>query len=272
MLSSRLNFFFLLVGLSIACAQDVVARCSRPVSVAFSLSGFQVALKDQVLLGVYPDVLKRISSKDGCEFTFSVVPRARQELMFKNGQTDLMIPAIRTTRRDESGIFVRLVYSRATLISIHSDWPAISSSQELLNAKSMRVVVVRGYDYGDEYVRILQELKKQSRLVYEADPVSAARTLKSGAAQYALMLPCILFGEIKNDPRVSDLVSKLHYDTISEIPWMESGVYLSRKSLSNADRNYLKALFENTANSALVWKLFQNYYGPEVLNLGLRPH
>ncbi|MFZ6862154.1 hypothetical protein ACO0K7_05930 [Undibacterium sp. Ji67W] len=272
MLTIRLGVYFLLFGLSIVLAQDVVARCSRPVNVAFSQSGMQVAVRGNLITGVYPEVLKRISINEDCQFNFSVVPRARQELMFKNGQTDLLIPAIRTKRRDENGVFVRLVYSRPALISIHSEWPKISTMKELLNVNSTRVVIVRGYDYGDEYVEILKELKKQERLIYEADPVSAARTLKSGAAEYALMLPCILFGEIKNDVRVSDLLARLHYDVISEIPWMESGVYVSRRSLSNADRNYLKALFENTANSALVWKYFQNYYAPEVLNLGLRPH
>ncbi|WP_423023653.1 substrate-binding periplasmic protein [Undibacterium sp. SXout20W] len=263
-------YFFIFSACS-GLFSEAHAKCTRKIHVAFSPTGLTAIAKDNEISGVYPDLLSSMANKDGCLFNFSIVPRARQELMFQNGQTDLLLPAIRTSRRDAFGTFVPLLYTRAALISIQSDLPPVSSIQDLLDRKSAKVVVVRGYDYGDVYVNLMQELMKQERLIYEANPGSVARMLKAGAAEYTLMAPYILIGEVARDARVRDLEDKLHFEILSEIPWLDSGVYLSTKTLTEQDKQSLQVLFNSAAKSGFVWKFFQNYYQSEALNLGSRP-
>ena len=50
---------------------------------------------------------------------------------------------------------------------------------------------------GNLTISALQELAKQDRLIYEADPGSVARMLKAGAADYTIIAPYILIGEIQ---------------------------------------------------------------------------
>jgi polar amino acid transport system substrate-binding protein len=119
--------------------------------------------------------------------------------------------------------------------------------------------VVRGFDYGEKYQAFLKELQKRNRLRLEADPVSVARLLKSGAADYTLMAPSIFAGSVQIDERVTDLEDKLQYQPLQELTGV-SGVYFSKKSLNAADLQVLQDIFERAANDGLIWKGFQRYY------------
>ena len=268
---TRYCCYFLIFTLCHCIMSAVHAKCSRKINVAFSPTGLTAIPSETGISGIYPSLLASTSGKEGCSFEFSVVPRTRQELMFQNGQTDLLLPAIRTVRRDAFGTFIPLLYTRAVLVSMRADLPPVASIQELIDRKTAKVVVVRGYDYGDVYINALQELAKQDRLIYEADPGSVARMLKAGAADYTIIAPYILIGEVQMDSRIRDIEDKLRYEMLPEMPWLDSGVYLSAKTLTEQDKQSLKTLFAGLLKSGAVWKYFQFYYQSEAFSLGSRP-
>lgn len=247
------------------------AACSRVINAPVAPLGFSVIVNGDSVSGIYPDIFRSLSSKETCQFHFSAVPRARLELMFENGQADILFPAIRTTKRDEHGYFIPLIYTRATLISLQSARPAIQSQQELLEQKNLKVVIVRGFDYGEAYQTIITELQKQGRLVVEADTVSAARVLKAGGAALSIMAPYIFAGAVQGDARVEDMADKLRFEALPELNWSDSGIYLSKKSLNQDDRNALQEMMERAARSGVVWKSFSRYYKADVLKEGNRP-
>ncbi|MDP1980235.1 MULTISPECIES: substrate-binding periplasmic protein [Undibacterium] len=247
------------------------AACSRVINAPVTSLGFSVIVNGDSVTGIYPDIFRSLSSKETCQFQFSAVPRARLEVMFENGQADVLFPAIRTAKRDEHGYFIPLIHTRATLISLQSARPVIRSQQELLEQKTLKVVVVRGFDYGEAYQSIITELQKQGRLIVEADTVSAARILKASIADYTIMAPYIFAGAVQGDARVEDMADKLRFDPLPELPWSDSGIYLSKKSLSQEDRNVLQEMMEKAIRSGMVWKGFSRYYKPEVLKEGNRP-
>ena len=247
------------------------AQCSRSLNVPVAPVGLSVTTVGETVGGLYPELLRGLGGKDGCTFEFSVVPRARQEAMFETGRADLLVPATRTPRRDELGVFVPMVNSRPSLISLGAARPEVHSLAELLERRELRVAVVRGYDYGETYQSLLKELTRQGRLVHAVDPVSVARMLNSGIADLTIMAPTILIGSLQGDVRVRFLLERMRYEPITELPWGESGIYLSHKSLNEADRNLLRELLERSAKSGAIWRAFQRYY--PVANLGdsIRP-
>ncbi|MFZ6770837.1 hypothetical protein ACO0LM_27590 [Undibacterium sp. Di26W] len=249
---------------------DAQAACSRTINAPVAPVGFSVIINGDNVTGIYPELFRSLSSKETCQFLFPAVPRARLELMFENGQADVLFPAIRTSKRDELGIFVPMIHTRSTLISLQSARPTIRNQQELLEQKNLKVVVVRGYDYGEAYQTIVAELSRQGRLILESDPVSVARVLKANVADVAIMAPYIFAGAVQGDARVEDLSDKMRIEAIPELPWSDSGIYLSKKSLTQDDRNTLQELFERAARSGMVWKGFLRYYKPEVLKEGNR--
>ncbi|MFZ6777932.1 substrate-binding periplasmic protein [Undibacterium sp. Ji83W] len=260
-----------LFAVLLAFAAQTFAACSRVINVPVAPTGRSVIINGEQIDGIYPDMLRSLMEKEACKFALSAVPRARQELLFETGRADLLIPAGRTPKRDEHGIFIAMIYNRATIISIDGNRPAITSAQDLLDKKDLKVALVRGFDYGPAYQDIIKELTRQGRLYLDTDVVSVARLLKSGIADLTIMAPSIIAGNIMDDVRVQDMLDKLRFEPIPELPWSDSGAYISKKSLSVEDTASLKDMLEQVAKSGAVWKGFQRYYPASVLKESIRP-
>jgi polar amino acid transport system substrate-binding protein len=248
-----------------------LAECSRVVNVPIAPIGLSVFVaSDKTVGGVYPDVLRSAGAKEGCSFLFSVVPRARLDVLFEAGQADMLIPASKSPSRDAHGVFVPLIFSRATLISLASDRPAIHSAKELLEQRELKVAVVRGFDFGPAYQRLIQELAGQGRVVQDVDALSVARLMQVGAVDFTIMAPSIFVGTIQGDARTEGLLDKLRYEPLDELHWGDSGAYISKTSLSEGDQKALRNLLERSSTSGAVWKAFQRYYPPKALTGSIR--
>ena len=272
-MTSRLRRFVsrLLAALPLAAALPALADCSRDISVPVSSIGASVIVGNGTFSGIYPDLLRSLGPRVGCHFVFSSVPRARQELLFETGKADLLLPATRTPARDAHGIFVPMVGHRAVLISLQSPRPQISNAQDLLERRDLRVGVVRGYDYGDAYQAIVRDLARQGRLFTEVDATAIARLLHVGAIDITIMGPTILAGAINRETRVNGMLDRLRLEAIPELPWQQTGVYVSRSSLTPDDRAILLELLERAAKSNVVMEGFQRYHRPEILSESVRP-
>lgn len=260
-------------ALTLAClvAGAAQAACSRVLQVPLAPVGLSVLLPPQgPATGVYPELLRQLEA-EGCSFAMSAVPRARQELMFENGKSDLLLPASRTPRREEFGEFVPLIQARAMMIALNSDRRLPGSLRALAQASELRVVLVRGFDYGEAYQGLLKELLRQGRLRLEVDPVAVARVLAAGGADVTLMAPSILVGALYGDERVTHLLGHLRMEAVDELGWNDSGAYLSRAAMNEADRRVVREALEKAARSGQVWKLFRQFYPPGSMEGSLRP-
>lgn len=249
----------------------MAAECSRSMQVPLAATGLSVVANGDLISGVYPEMLNQISLKKKCQFDLSIVPRARQEALFEAGQSDLLIPAVRTQARDQSGIFIPLIQNRPMLISLKHSGAEVSRLSDLFLMKEAKVVLVRGFDYGPAYQTFIRRLQAQGQLMFEADVFSVARTLKSGAARYTVLEPSVIAGAIEADMRLNDLHDKLNFEAVPELPWSENGVYLSKKTLSQDDLHILSRVFEQVQQQQLVWKGLQRYYRKEVIADSMRP-
>lgn len=267
---NRCRAALLIATLYALATGTVQAGCSRPMQVPVSATGQSVIIANDEINGIYPELLRSLA-KEGCEFSFMPVPRARQELLFETGKADMLVPAVRTSRRDEHGIFVPLTRSRATIIAQDARRAPFKSMYDLIERKDVRVVLVRGFDYGQPYQELLEALQQRNRLVLESDPLAVARVLKANPGDVTIMAPVILVGAIQDDARVSDLLDKLRFDPISELPWGDNGLYISKTSLSKEDSTTLLALLNRPAVASTLWKSFQTYYPANVLKESIRP-
>ena len=255
-------------GLSMGAA----AQCSRTINVPIATVGLSVFVESDksTVGGVYPDVLRSTGPKAGCDFKFSVVPRARLEALFSAGQADLLIPASKSPRRDELGLFVPLIYSRATLISLASERPTLQRVQDVLERRELKVGVVRGFDFGPAYTQLVKDLTQQGRVVQDVDALSVARLLMVGAIDLTIMSPSILVGAIHEEPKAEGLLERLRIEPLEEFTWGDSGAYISKAALSESDQNALRGLLEQSAGSGAVWKAFQKHYPAKSLTGSIR--
>ncbi|SDA81279.1 MULTISPECIES: ABC transporter substrate-binding protein [unclassified Janthinobacterium] len=257
--------------LALALPSLAGAQCSRDIHVPVSAIGASVVINGASVSGIYPDLLRSMGAKVGCNFIFSPVPRARLEAMFEAGKADMLIPASSTLRRDQHGLFIPLMGNRPLLISLQGARAPINSMQELIERRELRVALVRGYDYGASYQALAKELSSQGRLFYEVDALSVARLMQSGFIDATIMGPTILAGVAQNDARVYGLADRLRMEALPELPWGMSGVYLSRKSLTPDDQATLRELLEKAGRSGVLMEGFQRHHRQELLTLSIRP-
>ena len=247
------------------------ANCSRDIQVPVSQIGASVVGSGATVSGIYPEILRSLGAKMGCNFVFSVVPRARLEALYETGKADILIPASSTPRRDQHGLFIPLLGNRPLLISLQGAREPVSSMQELIERRELRVALVRGYDYGHPYQALAKDLSSQGRLFYEVDALSVARLMQSGFIDATIMNPTILSGAVQNDARVLGLADRLRLEALPELPWGLSGAYISRKSLTPGDQAVLRELLEKAARSGAIMESFQRSHRPERLSASIRP-
>ena len=260
----------LMAAVGIAGGAVASGRCSRDIAVPVSASGASVIVEGDRVKGIYPDLLRGLTAKSGCNFVFTVVPRARQVALFKAGQADILVPASRTPARDQLGTFVPMIGHRAMLISVAGNRAPIASAQELLERRELRVAVVRGYDYGEPYTALINELGRQGRLFTEVDIVAVARLLHAGSADVTIMGPTLMAGAIRREPRVQGLQEKLRMEAIPELPWHYSGAYISH-ALKPEDQAALREMLEKVGKSNQIMEGYLRYFRAEVLSDSVRP-
>lgn len=272
LLPRRLSLFMLpaLIGAGMGLAQ--AGGCSRTIQVPLAPVGVSVTVDGNRIGGIYPRMLERISERSGCVFKTSAVPQARLELLFASGAADLLMPAIQTPRRDELGSFIALTETRAMLVSLDQRHTQVHSLGDLLQQRGLRVAVVRGNDYGDSYQAVLRELEAQGRLYKETYPEHVARLLSAGMADVTLITPLSLVHAMRKDGRTAPLVGRLQIQALQELGWRASGVYLSKRSLSEDDRSQLASALREQFHSDEVWDAFRRHYPAELLNQSLRRH
>jgi len=256
--------------LSLHAAASALGTCSRALRAPVAPLGLSVTAENGQVGGIYPELLRAVET--GCRVEFSVVPRARQQLLFDAGKADLLVPATRTPARDEYAVFVPMVASRPVLISqaqaLHAP---VRSDAELLERRELRIAIVRGYDFGPEYRQLVDGLAAQGRLVLAADAGSVARLLDKGMADATLMNSTILLGAILADARLRGLATHLRTEPLAGLPWTEAGIYVSRRSgLSEQELHGFVDQLEALSRSGRVWSAFQRRFPPGGLNDSIR--
>lgn len=257
--------------LGIALHLPAAAGCSRHINVPAAPTGQSVTFNGAEVGGLIPDMLNQIGSKIGCTFHWSVVPRMRLETMFETGSADLLVAATQVDRRDRHGLFIPIVETRPTLISVSSERAPVRSIAELLTRRELRVALVRGYDYGAPYRDMIKTLTSQGRVYMEPDPRTVARLIAGTMADVTIMPASAFIGGLQGDARIDGLAGNLRIEPLEELPWIKTGIYLSKKSLTRADRELLAQALTASVKSGAWWQSLKRYYTPAVLNENTRP-
>jgi polar amino acid transport system substrate-binding protein len=258
-------------GAALLMAAGARAGCSRPMEVPMAAAGLSVSFDSGRSSGLYPTLLREMGGTNGCDFQMHRVPRARLQRMFESGQADLLIPASASPSRDADGEFVPLIQVRASLLTLERDKAAPRSVAELIAQPGYKLAVVRGFTFGPAYDQAIAALRAQRRLIEEPEPAGVARALRQGLAQASIMTANIFIGTLLLEADLAPLVKQLRIEPLEELGWAESGVYLSRHSLGEADRRVLRTAFAQAARSGRVWQLFTDSYPAGSLNGSIRP-
>lgn len=264
-----------LAAVALAFAGQVPALaapgCSREIIVPAAEVAPNVSVAGGVVGGMVPDMLAIVGARAGCTFRWSIVPRIRLEKMFESGTADLLVSATRLARRDRYGVFVPIVEARPMVISLQGERAPVLSMTDLAARRELRIALVRGYDYGEAYQSMIKAATAQGRLYMEPDVNTVARLIAAKMADVTIMPAGTFIGGLQGDPRVEGISSKLRIETLDDLEWIESGIYLSRQSLGEADRALLEQALTASVKTGAWWAALKKYYPPGVLHNNTRP-
>ena len=255
--------------LGVMAAGATQAGCSRTIEAPMAPVGLSVSFDGERSSGIYPTLLNELGAAIGCEFRIHRMPRARVQKMFESGQADVLVPASASPARDANGEFVPLVQVRASLITLSAD-KVPRSLAELLALRHYKLAVVRGFTFGPAYDKAIAALRAQRRLIEEPDAGGVARALRAGLAQASIMTATILVGTLIIEPELAPLLKQVQVESLEDLGWGESGVYLSRHTLSEADRRTLRQAFAQAARTGRLWQLFNEHHPPGSLGASIR--
>lgn len=258
---------------SLLAAGSAEAGCSRAIEVPMAPVGLSVSFDGERATGIYPTLLRELGAAAGCEFLFQRVPRARLQKMFESGQADLLIPASASPTRERDGEFVPLIQVRASLLTLTTaprQAAAPRSLAELIARPDYKLAVVRGFTFGAVYDRAIAALRAQRRLIEEPDAAGVARALRAGLAHGSVMAATIFIGTLVGDADLAPLLKQVRVESLEDMGWAESGVYLSRHALTEADRRTLSQAFAQAARAGRLWQLFNEHHPPGSLGASIR--
>lgn len=247
------------------------AGCSRTIEVPMAPVGLSVSFDGDRSAGIYPTLLRELGASAGCEFQIQRVPRARLQKMFDAGQADLLMPASASPSRERDGEFVPLIQVRASLVMLGRDGTVPRSLAELISQPDLKLAVVRGFSFGPAYESAVAALRQQKRVIEESNVAGVARALRQGLAQGTVMTASIFVGTLLQEAELMPLVKQVRVEALDELGWAESGVYLSRHTLNEADRRHLRLSFSQLARSGRVWQLINESHPPGSLGGSMRP-
>ena len=243
------------------------AACSRPITVPVSNIGRAVIVEGDTVSGIYPDVLRELGEKAGCTFVFPVYPRARSDQMFFDaGTSDIAIPATLLPERAQLATFVPLIKVLPTMVTVRPLDKPPTSTRQLLADKRLRGAAVRSYTFGTEYQGLISDLERAGRIEFTSDLLAVARMLLAGRVDFAIMPPHLLRALLDvtaAEKQITDVQMRSY--PLDGLPRVESGVYISRRALSDADQAELRNLFVAAVKTDAFVKGHQKYYPTEIL-------
>lgn len=151
------------------------SACSREILVPFSELGVDQWQREGVRAGLSIEYLEEVSRRSGCRFAYTDVPRARAWLMFARGEADVVLGAVRSARRNETGSFYsQHIEEGVSLVSLKAH-PLHLKSREAILASGLAFSFVRGHDYGPRTAELISALMARGSLALVRDPKAMLR-------------------------------------------------------------------------------------------------
>lgn len=265
----------LFFGMACFFASNANANCSREIQVPIpSLNTSNKTITGELKRDEFSAhvilLMDGLGEKLGCTFKYILVPKARQEYLFENGKADILFLATKTAKRDEFGQLLSLFQIRPAIISNKSIHSSILSLKSIKEDQNIRLVLVRGSDYGNEYQALIELIDKQKRVSYEADAFSVARMMSFNKNVVTIMGPSIFEDVLSSEKALSSLINNIQYDEISEFPWTDVGIYISNFSLEEKDSTYLKQHLPIFLGNDRIWTWLQKKYSNEIVRISFR--
>jgi len=203
--------------------------------------------------GINKDVVKELFSRMKLDYRIEILPRVRITSMISEGLLHMGVSTIETPERAEYSYFIPY-FSEKNDVLVRND-ADISTEEELLKNKNIKVGIVRGYYYGEHYTDLIEKLEKQKMVVQAIDTEHLYKMLKDGWIQvtFNLATSYLFYIDYYNIKDISI------YDWAPKEEPLVRNLALSKKYFSPDDVVKFQQTIDEMIEDETIYNIFKKY-------------
>jgi|GEM_PF-872422 len=203
--------------------------------------------------GINKDVVEELFSRMKLDYKIEILPRVRISSMISEGLIHMGVSTIETPERAEYSYFVPY-FSEKNDVLVRND-AGISTEEELLKNKNIKVGIIRGYYYGEHYTNLIEKLEKQKMVVQAKDTEHLFKMLNDGWIQVTFNLASSYLFYI-DQHNIKDISI---YDWAPEEEPLVRTLALSKKYFSPDDIAKFQQTIDEMIDDGTMYSIFNKY-------------
>ncbi|NLX65116.1 MAG: amino acid ABC transporter substrate-binding protein [Clostridiaceae bacterium] len=207
--------------------------------------------------GINKDVIEELFNRMKLDYRIEILPRVRISSMISEGLLHMGVSTIETPERAEYSYFIPY-FSEKNDVLVRND-AGISTEEELLKNKNIKVGIIRGYYYGEHYTNLIEKLEKQKMVVQAKDTEHLFKMLNDGWIQVTFNLATSYLYYID----YYDIKEISIYDWAPEEELLVRNLALSKKYFSPNDVVKFQQTIDEMIDDGTMYKIFNKYIPEE---------
>jgi polar amino acid transport system substrate-binding protein len=235
---------------------------------------FTLGLHDHGLLysvdtdsGIDKDFADELARRSGCRIRATLMSRARIWKLIESGGLDFSLSGIANEARNQYADFAWYFSNRYYLL-VRKD-SGIRRLDDFEHNNQFQLGVIRSFRYSDSANRLVDKLSAENRVSQAGglDPLYQALLLRriQGMIIEPFDYPVI------DEKKIRDVTTIVEFDD----PSVPHGLIMSKKALSQAERDKWRALVDQMRADGTVLRIFEKYFKPDLaramVNFKLQP-
>ena len=244
------------LGLLGCCLPLLAGACPPVTRVGISDLGLAAYRDGTTIRGTSVDIVNELARRTGCKVDYVWLPRARLFMEMETGHIDMTMGAVRQAERDAYASFYPYAYVQYDLLLLRRADQHFTGLTDFVQRGSGRLNLTRGFKYPAAIDALLNTLTAQGRVEEVNSFETVFSKLEMGRADGTLATAQIYAKYLSPD----QLRHQISVIPLPEVEAQFSGIYLSHRSLSAADRlRFGKALKAMVADQSII-SIYHRYF------------
>jgi len=228
--------------------------CSRPYTLALHDHGLLYSANTDT--GIDKDFSDELIRRSGCKVGVSLMSRARIWQLIESGALDFSLSGIANPERRRFASFA-WYFSNKYYLLVRKD-AAMRQLADFERSENFRLGVIRSFRYSDSANRLVDKLAAANRVTQAGGLDPLYQALMANRIQGMIMEPFDY--PVVEEKHIRDVTSIIEFND----PSVPHGLIMSKKALSQSEREKWRALVEEMRADGTVRRIFEKYFSPSL--------
>ncbi len=209
--------------------------------------------------GIDEDVLRELIKRSRCEFSVSVLPRARSWYELEEGNLDMLASGVPTPEREKFAWFAPYLTDKKYVILGPSVPSSITTMEEFIAHPKLMMGGVRSFKYSPMYDALTERLDATQRMEQVGDLETLYRMFAHGRFDATIASPLAYRFYLEKHPPLGKL-RFMDWDPSSK---GVSGLALSKKTFNSKQAKQWQALMREMLKDGSILQILTRHLGAE---------